>query len=49
MHRQAGLPAMSCEQVVRQTLGEDIQDPAFWTRAIESLNEPFTKLKAFLN
>lgn len=41
--------SMSCEQVVRETLGENIQDPAFWTRAIESLNEPFTKLKTLLN
>lgn len=41
--------SMSCEQVVRETLGEDIQDRAFWTRAIESLNEPFTKLKTLLN
>lgn len=41
--------SMSCEQVVKETLGEDIQDPAFWTRAIDSLNEPFTKLKALLN
>ena len=41
--------SMSCEQVVRETLGEDIQDPAFWIRAIKSLNEPFTKLQALLN
>ena len=41
--------SMSCEQVVRETLGEDIQNPDFWTRAIESLNEPFTKLKALLD
>ncbi len=40
--------SMSCEQVVRETLGEDIQDPAFWTHAIKSLNEPFTKLKTLL-
>ncbi|MDG2169947.1 MAG: M3 family oligoendopeptidase [Opitutales bacterium] len=41
--------SMSCEQVVQETLGENIQDPAFWKRAIESLNEPFTKLKALLD
>ena len=41
--------SISCEQVVRETLGENIQDPAFWTRAIKSLNEPFTKLKTLLN
>lgn len=41
--------SMTCEQLVRETLGESIQDPAFWRRAIESLNEPFTKLKALLN
>ena len=41
--------SMSCEQVVQETLGENIQDPAFWTRAINSLNEPFTKLKALLS
>jgi len=40
--------SMSCEQVVSETLGENIQDPAFWKRAIESLNEPFTKLKGLL-
>lgn len=41
--------SMSCEQVVQETLGENIQDPIFWKRAIESLNEPFTKLKALLD
>ena len=41
--------SMSCEQVVRETIGEDIQNPDFWARAIESLNEPFTKLKALLD
>jgi oligoendopeptidase F len=41
--------SMSCEQVVRETLGEDIQDPEFWIRAIDSLNAPFTKLRALLN
>lgn len=41
--------SMSCEQVIRETLGEDVQDPEFWKRAIETLNEPFTKLKALLD
>ncbi len=41
--------SMSCEQVVQETLGENIQDAVFWKRAIESLNEPFTKLKGLLD
>jgi len=41
--------SMSCEQVVRESLGEDIQDSAFWIRAINSLNEPFTKLQRLLS
>ncbi len=40
--------SMSCEQVVKESLGEDITDPAFWARAIQSLNEPFEQMKKLL-
>jgi oligoendopeptidase F len=27
----------SCEEVVRQTLGQDLADPAFWSRAVQAM------------
>jgi oligoendopeptidase F len=30
----------SCEDAVRRTLGEDLKDPAFWARALCSMQEP---------
>lgn len=33
--RQTG--SASCEEVVRQTLGQDLKDPAFWTRAVQAM------------
>ncbi|MDX2109904.1 MAG: M3 family oligoendopeptidase [Verrucomicrobiota bacterium] len=35
----------SCETVVQNSLGEDITQPAFWTRAILSLETPFAALR----
>jgi oligoendopeptidase F len=41
--------SMSCEQVVREILGEDIQDTAFWARAIQSHRGPFEKMKKLVS
>ncbi len=38
----------SAENVVRQTLGYDLEKPEFWAEAIESLEEPVTRLEALL-
>lgn len=37
---------LDCETLLRETLGEDITQPAFWTRAIDCLQQPFAELKA---
>ncbi|MFW6353069.1 MAG: M3 family oligoendopeptidase [Verrucomicrobiota bacterium] len=37
--------SMNCEEVVQKNLGEDIGDPAFWTRAIATLEPSFASLK----
>jgi oligoendopeptidase F len=39
---------MSCEEVVRQSLGEDIGDPNFWAAQIDALRRPFTIYKDML-
>ena len=36
---------MSCEDVVRETLGEDIEDPNFWAAQIDCLQRPFALYK----
>jgi oligoendopeptidase F len=38
----------SAEDVVRQTVGRDLEDPEFWSNAIESLQEPLSRLEALL-
>ena len=38
--------SMDCESVIARHLGEDIGDPAFWERAIDSLGSTFEQLKA---
>jgi len=40
--------SMSCEDVVKSSLGENIQDPAFWARAIQRLKQPQAKLQQLL-
>lgn len=35
----------SCEDVIRDNLGEDITQPEFWTRAIDQIRTPFTRLQ----
>lgn len=39
---------MSCEEVVMQTLGEDITDPNFWSGLIEELRHPFKQYQVML-
>ena len=39
---------MSCEEVVMETLGEDITDPNFWSRLIEQLRHPFSQYQEML-
>ena len=39
---------MSCEEVVRETLGEDIQDPNFWAGLIDEFKMPFAKYQQLL-
>jgi oligoendopeptidase F len=39
---------MDCETVVRETLGEDIRDSAFWARMIDNLAEPFRHYRELL-
>jgi hypothetical protein len=34
--------------VVKRTLGRDLENPEFWTEAIESLEEPVGRLEALL-
>lgn len=36
----------TAENVVQRTLGEDIEDPAFWRSAIKSLERPLAELQA---
>ena len=38
----------TAENVVRQTLGRDLQSPEFWTEAIQSLEQPLSRLQAML-
>jgi oligoendopeptidase F len=38
----------TAENVVKQTVGEDIEKPDFWTAAIMSLEEPLNRLQAIL-
>lgn len=41
--------SMDCADVVKKNLGEDIGDPAFWIRAIRSLEPTLTALKGLKN
>lgn len=36
----------SCEEAVKRTLDEDLQDPAFWARAIHAMCEPLEAYEA---
>jgi oligoendopeptidase F len=38
----------SAENVVQQTIGHDLENPAFWSDAIRSLEEPLSRLQALL-
>jgi oligoendopeptidase F len=38
----------SAENVVKRTLGRDLENPEFWTEAIQSLEEPVGRLEALL-
>jgi oligoendopeptidase F len=38
----------TAENVVKRTLGEDIEKPDFWAKAIKSLDEPLERLQALL-
>jgi oligoendopeptidase F len=38
----------TAENVVKRTLGEDIEDPAFWKSAIKSLKRPLAELQALI-
>jgi oligoendopeptidase F len=38
----------SAENVVRRTVGQDLENPAFWSDAIRSLEEPLGRLQALL-
>jgi oligoendopeptidase F len=42
--RRAG--SDSAENVVKRTVGEDIEDPAFWSEAIKSLETPLAQLQS---
>ncbi|MFO7723938.1 MAG: M3 family metallopeptidase [Oceanipulchritudo sp.] len=44
----AGSGQYPCEELVRETLGEDIADPAFWTRMIDGLERPFSQYRELL-
>jgi oligoendopeptidase F len=44
--RQAG--SDTAENVVQRTLGRDLQDPRFWSEAIQSLEEPVRQLEEIL-
>jgi oligoendopeptidase F len=44
--RRAG--SDSAENVVKQTLGRDIENPAFWSEAIQSLQAPLDQLQMLL-
>jgi oligoendopeptidase F len=44
--RRAG--SDTAENVVRQTIGTDIEDPQFWSEAIATLERPLDQLKALL-
>jgi oligoendopeptidase F len=44
--RRAG--SDTAENVVRQTIGRDIETPEFWSDAIRSLEEPLSQLQALL-
>lgn len=39
---------MSCEDVVRESLGEDITDPNFWANLIDGLDRTFQMYKSLL-
>ncbi|NDV61891.1 M3 family oligoendopeptidase [Puniceicoccales bacterium CK1056] len=39
---------MSCEEVVSETLAEDIEDPNFWAGLIDKLQRPFGEYKTLL-
>ncbi len=39
----------SCEEVVQQTIGEDISDPNFWANLIDGLDRPFQMYKTMLD
>jgi oligoendopeptidase F len=39
---------MSCEDVVMETLGEDITDPNFWSNLIDGLRHPFSQYQEML-
>ena len=39
---------MSCEDIVMETLGEDITDPNFWSKLIEGLQRPFDLYRELL-
>jgi oligoendopeptidase F len=39
---------MSAEDVVRETLGEDIEDPNFWAKMIDGLQHPFAQYQELL-
>ncbi len=38
----------TAENVVRRTLGQDLEHPDFWSQAIESLEEPLNRLETLL-
>jgi oligoendopeptidase F len=38
----------TAENVVKRTVGQDIEKTAFWTAAIKSLEEPLDRLQALL-
>lgn len=40
--------SLDCETVVRQTLGEDISQPAFWTAQIDALQTTFMRYQKLL-
>ena len=38
----------TAENVVRRSLGRDLENPDFWTEAIRSLEEPLNQLETLL-
>ena len=40
---------MSCEEVVKSTLNEDITDPNFWAGLVDNLRRPFEQYKALID